>query len=52
MKGGLAINRDTAEMLSSRFKVPPAALLSGDVRKYKESWGQEMDLTIDKSGMR
>ena len=50
--GGLMINLDVAEQLSSRFKIPPDVLFRGDVRKYKESWGLEKDLTIEKRRMR
>ena len=43
-KASLTINLDTAEKLSSKFKVPPSLLLRSDVRKHKESWGLEKDL--------
>ena len=42
------INLDTAAKLSGKFKVPTEVLFRGDVRKYKESWGLEKDLTIEK----
>ena len=46
--GGLMINLDVAAKLSSKFKVPPSVLFSGNVRKYKESWG----LTVETPSMR